>query len=443
MDILIDYCKKNRLYVILGVMVWLSMFANLGGKGEYAYVLTMIFGAGYCIKENKGLRVLFLLMPVWIIISALANSVVTSKIFAFVLVLLCATPIISSYKVFLFRGKFLYAILMLLPVVTMFNLYAYHAGINYFLLLNYNVSDLNVSGFTQHPMYLGAINGASNVVLTYLLMKAKDGQRKYLTISIFVLLIASVYLSVVAASRSALASSLIGMATVVYLFSESSGKLVKSVLVITVITYAVMPMMKGGSTQIQMKMDNEQREGNSRSVAWNIRMDEFKRSPVFGLGFATAYDISKGEVVTGTVETGSGWLTVLSQTGFIGALLIFAIIMKCYVPLSELKDDRGVLVLFSCELLYFCLHSVFEGYIFTPGYCTCLCFWLLVGFMYDYSIYKHQYEYVQDEVGYLVDYDDEYDDEDEEYEDENDDEYEDDDDDMYDEEDEYDDEDEE
>lgn len=443
MNIFLDYLLKNKWYVLLGALVWMSMFANLEGKGEYAYILAMLIGACFCVLKSKDTRFLFVLLPVWITFSAILNSVVSSKVAAFMLVLLCATPIVSSYKVFLFRGKFLYAVLMLLPIVTVLNLYAYYKGINYFLQLNYNVSELNVSGFTLHPMQLGAINGASNIVLVYLLFKAKEHGHKWWMIPILALLVASVFLSVLAASRSALVASLIGMLGLVFVFAISSGSLMKNAVVIAILTFAVMPIMKDGSLQMKMKTLNEKVEGSSRSVAWNKRFEEFKRSPVFGIGFATAYDISKGEVVTGTVETGSGWLTVLSQTGLIGAFIILAMILKCYVPLSELKDDRGVLVLFSCELLYFCLHSIFEGYIFTPGYCTCLCFWLLVGFMYDYSIYKHQYEYVQDEVGYLVDYDDEYDDEDEEYEDENDDEYEDDDDDMYDEEDEYDDEDEE
>lgn len=412
MDILIEYVKTNKWSVLMGIMVLLSIFANFGNNGQYTYFAVMLIMAAISVKNNEGITPIFVLLPIWLFVSSFFNNVVDYRLLIFALILCSATPLFSSYKNFVFRGKVFYAICMLLPIVTLLNLYAYQTGINYVLLLNYNISDLNFSGFTPHPMWLSAINGASNIVLTYLLMQAKymDSAKKNLYMLVLAtLLILSLYLSIVAASRSALAASLLAMAAVVFLSSDTSGKFVRYAIVIMVIASFVMPFLKSGSTQMQKKMDNESTEGTSRDAIWDLRIEEFKESPIFGVGFATARDLITGEMVTGTVETGSGWLSILSESGLIGAFIIFIMLKKSYVSISEVKDEGGVMILFLAEFIYLCLHSVFEGYIFTPGYAPCMFFWLLIGFFYEYNKYKYEYDYVQGEIEDAFDEDDDED----------------------------------
>lgn len=393
MDGIISYIRENKIYLILGVMIIMGVIASFGGKGLYLYYGAMLIMAGVSFIKNEEISPIFILFPVWLTITSFINGVLDYHIVAFTLILICASSMFSSYEGFIFRGRVFYSVCLLLPILTLFNLYAYYAGINYVLELNFNISELNFSGFTPHPMFLGAINGASNVVLTYFLMKFWNEGRSNVQIGgVAVLLIASIYLSVIAASRSALGSSLVAMAGIVYLFSESSSKLFKYGIIIFVIASLIMPLFESVSGQMQTKMDNEEVAGSSRSLIWDQRIKEFKSSPIFGIGFATAYDLERQEMVTGTVETGSGWLTVLSQTGLVGALFIFLIMKKCFVPIWELKDDRGVLVLFACMLLYYCLHSVFEGYLYTPGYSPCMFFWLLVGFFFNYNEYKYDFD---------------------------------------------------
>lgn len=416
MDNVIGYIRGNKIYLLLGVMIIMGVVASFGGKGLYMYYAAMLILAGISVIKYEKITPIFALFPMWLVVCSFVNNVLDSHIVAFSLVLVSASSLFSSYEAFIIRGRVFYAICLILPILTLFNLYAYYAGINYVLELNWNMSELNFSGFTPHPMFLGAVNGASNVVLTYFLIKFRNEERGMLPIGcVLALLIASIYLSVIAASRSALGASLIAMCGIVYLFSESPGKLIKSGIAIVIIASIVMPLFDSVSGQMRMKADNEENQGNSRSLIWEQRIKEFKSSPVFGIGFATAYDMEKQEVVTGTVETGSGWLTILSETGLIGALFIFLMMKRSYVPIWELKDDRGVLVLFACVLIYFCLHSIFEGYLYTPGYSPCLFFWLLIGFFYEYNEYKYEvddYE-IQDEIE-NIQYDDEDDEEDEE-----------------------------
>jgi len=440
MNLIIDYIKDNKLNILLGTMVLMSVFANFGTNGQLTYYAALFAFILLVMSKSKKFNFLFVLLPIWLTISSFVNHVMDLRIAVFYMVILCASPVFSSYEGFVRRGKLLYTLCMLLPIVTILNLYAYQAGINYFLMLSFNMSELNFSGFMFHPMWLGAINGASNVSLMYLLMKSRNMKASMLVQgALLALLLGSLYLSVVAASRSALASSLVAMASIVFFFSETSGRLIKSAFVIVVIASLAMPMFEAGSAQMQSKMDNEDDGGNSRSLIWNKRIEEFKDSPIFGVGFATAFDLVKNEMVTGTVETGSGWLTVLSQSGLVGGIIILLILLKCYVPIKEIKEDRGALILFYGFAIYLFVHSIFEGYIYTPGYCPCLFFWLVVGVLTEYNQYKDDYDDVLEEIEYqyIADYDDDDDDEEEDEDDENDDEYDDEDDD----EDEYDDED--
>lgn len=388
----LNYIKYNKIIIILAVMVIASVFAPIS-YGQYAYFAAMGLVCLYCAFKNEYFEWLFAVLLLWMLLGMLFNNVFPIQYLYFVLMLASASPMFSSYKAFVFRTKLLYGLCMILPVVTIVNLYAYYAGINYFVIIMTleRVASYNFSGFLHHPMWLAAINGMSNVSLLYLYYKNRDS--KWIVKSgIVILLILSLYLSVIAASRSALASSLLAMAIMVFLQSKSGGKLVKSIIVIGVIAYLVVPFITSNSEAMQAKMNyQEQTGGSSRDIAWKYRMDEFVESPVWGVGFATGKTIF-GDKTTGTLETGSGWLTILSQTGIVGAIIFLLMMKRSWVPIGIIKEDGGVLILFACVLIYLCAHSVFEGYIYTAGYCPCMFFWLTLGFFYDYNNYGYPEE---------------------------------------------------
>lgn len=411
----------------MGFMVMMSMFANFGNRGQMAYYIAMLIGAFISSRGNEKFNPLYLLLPAWLFVTSYINNVVDLRLSALFVLLACAAPVFSSYKNFVFRGKLLYAICMLLPLTSVLNLYAYRAGINYILELNEFVSDINFSGFTPHPMWLAAINGAANVVLTYFIMKlrSKEDGNILMMVLLVALLVASLYLSVVAASRGALLASLVAMAVVVYCFMDSASTIIKTGIAVSIVTAIALPILQGGSEQMMNKMDNEENGGNSRSEIWGWRIEEFKSSPLIGVGYATGkgavYVRELHEVVvmmqTGSTESGSGWLAILSQSGLIGAFLILLMMKGIYIPFSEIKENRGVLVLFAGVFIYLCVHSIFEGYIYTAGYCPCLFFWLLVGQFTEYNKFKYEYDDVLEEIEEMEFINDDEEDDDEEADD--------------------------
>lgn len=408
---ILDYIRYNKIFIIMAMMVIASVFATIS-FGQIAYFVAMGGTFVYCAFKNQLFEGIFAFLLIWILLGMILNNVFPIQYVYFVLMIACASPMFSSYDAFVFRTRMLYALCMILPVVTILNIYAYQTGINMYIenMTLERVAAYNFSGFLHHPMWLAAINGMSNVTLLYLFYKQKESNWWIKGIIIFFLVL-SLYLSVVAASRAALAASLLSMAIMVYFQSKTSGKLVRSLVVIGIFAYFLVPFITSDSTAMQTKIDAENRgEGSSRDIAWGQRIDEFKESPIWGIGFSTAHSL-EGWKFTGQVETGSGWLAILSQTGLVGALLFFVFLRRSVLTIEEIKEEGGLLILFSCIFIYLCAHSVFEGYIYTAGYCPCMFFWLTLSFFYEYNKYGYPEEVEDPMVGYEDDEEEENDNE--------------------------------
>lgn len=135
-----------------------------------------------------------------------------------------------------------------------------------------------------------------------------------------------------------------------------------------------------------MKIDAQKDRGvNSRQKIWDDRISEFEYSPIWGVGFAT--QLSDGESITGRMESGSGWLSVISQTGLLGFFSLLVIIKRAIKRWTYIKQNRN-LFLFYGVFMYLCIHSIAEGYILTAGYYLCFLFWLVLDVLVQYDTYN-------------------------------------------------------
>ena len=122
------------------------------------------------------------------------------------MMLICA-PFYVSKKVFLFERKILSVILLFFPVVSMIAMYCYLKGINAFAQEGVHI-DLSFSAIYYHPMWLAPIAGLANVILLWCLFQLQNKCFRCIVLSILLL---SIYVTVVAASRTALFASVITM----------------------------------------------------------------------------------------------------------------------------------------------------------------------------------------------------------------------------------------
>ena len=75
----------------------------------------------------------------------------------------------------------------------------------------------------------------------------------------------------------------------------------------------------------------------SRANKWNSRLIEFDNAPFIGIGFSSIdiNGLDNFDRVTGQIEPGSSWLSLLSMTGLIGFFSFLFINFKIYKNISE------------------------------------------------------------------------------------------------------------
>lgn len=72
------------------------------------------------------------------------------------------------------------------------------------------------------------------------------------------------------------------------------------------------------------------------------------------------------------MESGGGWISILSQTGILGLTIILIITLRIFRRIMVIRRKK---FLYYMLPFYVFMHSLFfEGYIYTPGYNLCLLF---------------------------------------------------------------------
>lgn len=353
-------------------------------NGLLFYMCGLAILFGYAVINNGGInheRNLYVLFVGVCILSSTVNLVFDQRLFVFILTLVACTPMTLSSKIIRFRNKYLFYSLMVFPVISVISLYCYVAGINYFLPEESDVS-WDFSALFPHPMWLAAAVGLGNSVILWSIFEVKN---KILKLALLGLLLLSLFLSVVAASRSALSASLLSLCIIIYLKSKNFGAFLKYILIVVVIVGVTFPYYYKNSGRMQAKIEysKEQKYG-SRELHFTSGFEHLADEPVLGSGFATAYYGDKK--VVGRLESGSGWLSILFQTGFAGFLVVLAILVRLKKNFKYAKSNHRLQLYIGC-FCFLCFHSCFEGYILTSGYYLCIVFWMLLGVLDVYPRY--------------------------------------------------------
>ena len=179
------------------------------------------------------------------------------------------------------------------------------------------------------------------------------------------------------------------------------SKTVMSLVIVGLLSSIAIPIIMADSERMQTKkggLNLVDANGNtSRTTLWNARIEEFESSPIWGIGFGVTG--IGGNANTGRAETGSGWLSVLSQTGILGIVIVLLLIKCAIVPLDLLRQNKRM-VLYSSVLVFLCLHTIFEAYLFQSGWYLCLILWTIVSILDDYKLYsgKESEEMLEEQI---------------------------------------------
>ncbi len=235
-------------------------------------------------------------------------------------------------------------------------------------------------GITVHSMMLGPIAAIVLLISIYGFIKnRKDKIASYFFIVSFVFAFIALLL---ASSRVAVMGA--GFSLMLFLYQyyrDTIGKFFGVLILFMILLFATSSIWYGYTERIQMKNQSSEMSGSlisSRKDQWNYRIEEFKSSPIFGIGFAS---MQKGLINknTGVIEPGSSWLAIFSMVGLIGGIPFFVLIISLFMKLWKTKKriiENSVLF---AMLGFFIVHWSAEGYIFAAGAFLFFYSWLLIG----------------------------------------------------------------
>ena len=241
-------------------------------------------------------------------------------------------------------------------------------------------------GLINHSITLGIISGIAICGLLYVTIRKSW---KYLFL-IFPCLCSIFF----AASRGALIATICSV-IIMLLFSCKNYLLRKKVFKLLLIAIPVLLYLIANTNVLEgINQKNSSNTGNllsSREYKYTARIEEFKSSPILGVGFCAIDDNGNDSFneETGGIEPGTSWLALLSMTGLIGFSLFIYIYIGCFKILITADTNNSLLLV--GLLSYFGVNMFSEGYILSAGSPLCFLLWLVIGCSVDLLFIKKNY----------------------------------------------------
>lgn len=326
------------------------------------------------------------------ILSILLNDIPTQyqpwmRFILFAIVTIVASPFIQSNLYDKFRVltfKYIHILLSIIIIISIPFVISGERGIAGF------------GGFTNHSMLLAPISAITLITLLYQLYLGK--YNKIIVISLIVITFITLLL---AASRVSLAGAIVAIIYFFYrLYSNNKrkfGTIAISLIVLMTITYPLWGSYMEGiekKNHAQLTETGEINYTGSRDMLWDQRIREFKSSPLVGVGFGYAKYVTNinertGRITykdtdTGVVEPGSSWLGALSMTGLLGFTALLVLWFKSLKNSWKVeKRDKLFGVYIGSTLIFWAVHMIAEGHIFSAGGFPFFLTWISIGTAYS------------------------------------------------------------
>ena len=389
----IKYRKKhNRISSIIWPILFVAILVSsfIGGVPDTGNLYYVVFIINFFLmvfkrkKTEMNIMWFLLFLPLSIYFGQpdpLFKS--WQRLGAFSLIMISVSPLIQNESSRRFRSTCLRIVLISSVIIGIISFAFFFLGINY--MERYDSTEYiervgMFGGLTKHSMILGPVASLGAIYCLFQLLTTK--KRYYLLFAIPCM--GSVLF---AASRLAFASMIAGMVVLLLIYSKRKSYFLKVLLMVSAVLFVTYPLFEKGMERIEQKQQNNiESRGkalSSRDLKWEHRLEEFRSSPIYGIGFCsidTRY-VSEYDEGNGGVEPGSSWLAVLSMTGVFGMLLFIGIIVKGVYIALKTKCDESMLRF--ALLMFFLVHFIGEGYIFSAGGVLCVYAWLVIGCCYD------------------------------------------------------------
>lgn len=389
---IIPLLKNYRIEIFLSLCLFSNLYPDLPKFLYYVLWIAFMYAIFKFKTHNAAIRSNLAYGLIGLIIF---TTIINGAIFDYRWIMMCVILFITlcrtSYRFFKFKERFLFISLFGYAITGLLNNYAHIKNINYQLYSWVHAGQeftIDFSGFTCHPMWLSAACGIGLIFFAYWMNLLWNRGKKIYSLLILPLMFLTLQTLVWGGSRSALGISIVASLLLVWLSNKNIGKTFIIFGAFAIMASIITPIILGDSERMQTKQGGfnlvDENGNNSRTALWNARIKEFSTSPIWGIGFGVTGTGDNAK--SGRSETGSGWLTVLSQTGLVGFMLSILLFKRALLPLKLLRYNPKM-ALYTSLLIFMSLHTLFESYIFQSGWYLCFVFWLTIGILDDYRKY--------------------------------------------------------
>lgn len=382
--------RHNLLAFGLGCVALSPLIGFLPSLTPFYYLLLVLVAVkmAFSIRKIEPIALVFIIACALSIVLASPPSFFKSwgRLGLFLLVFIAVSPLIQSKKTRSFRESVLQLTLFVSVIVGLVSFVFYFLGINFMWGTRIDTIDGigTFGGLTKHSMVLGPISAIATIYCSYRALVTKNNLYWLLAVPCMACVLFS-------ASRTALIAALCGLMSMFYVVSASNNRvLLKRFYPIIGILLVSFPLWQGALSGVKMKQQNniEHFGGTfgSREDKWENRLEEFKGSPVWGVGFSACDPLNYGDYnkdLGATIEPGSSWLAVLSMTGLIGFIPFAIIAYRAMQRVWNCRKNNLRVALYIGLIVFLFFHMLSEGYVLAGGSCLCFICWLIIACCYD------------------------------------------------------------
>lgn len=395
------YVRANSYELIVTFCLFSNLYPYTFPSILYYIGLLMI--GWKMLKMNttlceRNISIVVFIGIIWI--SSLINFAVNARTVVYTYILIISAPLFTSYRWHMWKRKLFKNICLGFVGTVVVSLWAKIRGVNYQVQINMGGASMEqyggtdeFAGYAKFPMWNSAAAALGLVVCAWLLFANRHRGNKRLEYLIIFGMLASFYICVNSASRSAAAFAVVVCLLLFRWLVKSSKRWTRYITMFSIMGVLLFPFYHNAATRMLKKQSDQKLAGHtSRDALWNARMAEFYSSPIIGVGYAVhGTGDSRG---IGRTESGSSWLAVLAQTGIIGFIIAILIWVKTLLLLPRVRFDKFYILVYGV-LIFFTLHSVFEGYMFQGGWYMCIICWMALGLINEASLYRSRLIYTQ------------------------------------------------
>ena len=386
---MLKYIRNNYYELIIAFLVFANLFPVWLPKWMYyaSFLFILYKMSIFNVFASAIKRDLFIGFIATIWLSSILGAVLDLRLVVFTLILFMGMPR-SSVRWHIYKKKMLFNIFIGFGIATLVNLFAKLIDVNMVREDKYMISMGRVSefsGFCSHPMWTSCAAALSTIFFSSMAFGRRRMSKVWKFVC-FAMILVSLYITMISASRSAFFLSLFCSAIVIKLHSGNWRHLTKVAFVITITSLFFAPFLIDNSKAMMQKKNSLEItvKNTSRDELWSQRMEEFESSPLIGIGFA-AYGVGENKT-TGRFESGGSFIGVLAQTGLIGSMFVALIWMATLMHPKRVDKDQMMQLIYAI-FVFFSIHCIIEGYMFQAGWYLCLIVWLVVGVMIEHKQY--------------------------------------------------------